>query len=605
VKWLLKIRQLYKQSIQVWLTFYFLVILLPIVLVSLYAMTNSRQELEHQIESRTQLTLSSAIDYIDLYLKNAEDLSTLLATDTNLIELLDSRDSQLTPQVMLNFIKVVQQITSFSAINPLIAQVSIFHMPSQMWLSNKIGGTRLEHMENSAPWLKETLLRNGGSHIFYNNQDFFPELTDNHLVQRGIILGRLIGFNKTTDSQSILFLQMNHDAFQKVIFQLRPSSRGQVYLFNEQGQSVSSTDNDVTSILEGAKTDQNAWTRGINGENMYMVRVESPQSHWSLVMAQPYDEIFQKTVTMQRYIYIIIGVSILMALWISWVVYRSIAVPLRRMFYGIKQVKLGFLDVRLLSEREDEFGNLLEAFNEMAETQKRLINENFEHQIRLTQTELKFMQSQVHPHFLYNTLDSIYWMSQNYDANDISEMVISLSKFFRLSLDKGRQTFTLEETIEHLHYYVRIQQIRFLDRFHVEHEVSEEVKHIELLKLVLQPIVENAIVHGIEKKKGHGQLFIRALRTEGYLILQVEDTGNGMAEERLTYIREQLDEVNASFVRTQAHFPETLFGLRNTKLRLMLYYGDDCSVQIDSQYGLGTKVTISIPWRHFTAMKEE
>ena len=127
----------------------------------------------------------------------------------------------------------------------------------------------------------------------------------------------------------------------------------------------------------------------------------------------------------------------------------------------MRQLRLGNLNTKLVNNRQDELGYLTDAFNQTAEQQRHLIHDIYEQQLRLTKTELKFLQSQINPHFLYNTLDSIYWAAKNYEAEEISEMVLNLSRFFRLSLSKGRETFTIEETFAHLNYYIRVQQLRF------------------------------------------------------------------------------------------------------------------------------------------------
>jgi two-component system sensor histidine kinase YesM len=235
----------------------------------------------------------------------------------------------------------------------------------------------------------------------------------------------------------------------------------------------------------------------------------------------------------------------------------------------------------------------------MAVVQKHLIEDHYEQQLRLTTTELKFLQSQINPHFLYNTLDSIYWTAKNYDADEISEMVMNLSKFFRLSLNKGRQVFTIEESITHLHYYLRIQQLRFMDNFTVDYHISEESKDVPLLKLLLQPLVENAIIHGMEGKSSGGSLVISSRIEKGQtVVISVQDNGPGIKEERLRYIQHELEMMGSRSVPASSQDEEhvkDLFGLRNVLSRMKLYYGREAQLTVHSVLGEGTTVTISIP----------
>jgi len=178
-------------------------------------------------------------------------------------------------------------------------------------------------------------------------------------------------------------------------------------------------------------------------------------------------------------------------------------------------------------------------------------------------------------------------------------MVMNLSSFFRLSLNKGRQEFTVEESIAHLNYYLRIQQLRFMDNFQVEYRISEQSKRIPLLKLLLQPIVENAIIHGMEGKEADGYLVISSwVEQEHTLHIRVEDNGPGIEEERLRYIQQELDRMDLRKIVAYSQDEEQvkdLFGLRNVLSRMKLYYGPEARLIVQSAPGEGTTVTLSIP----------
>ena len=191
------------------------------------------------------------------------------------------------------------------------------------------------------------------------------------------------------------------------------------------------------------------------------------------MMEQPLEELRSHTDSLKVFSYGILAVSLVLAVWISWIIYRGISAPLRKLAYGMKQLRTGNFTIQLEDTRVDELGYVIESFNRMAENQKTLIRDHYEKQLLLSKMELKFLQSQINPHFLYNTLDSIYWTAKNYEADEISEMVLNLSKFFRLSLNKGNETFAVGETIEHLKYYIKVQQLRFLDHFTVRYDIAK------------------------------------------------------------------------------------------------------------------------------------
>jgi two-component system sensor histidine kinase YesM len=192
----------------------------------------------------------------------------------------------------------------------------------------------------------------------------------------------------------------------------------------------------------------------------------------------------------------------------------------------------------------------------------------------------------------------MYIMAGNYGADEIGEMALNLSKFFRLSLSKGQEEFTIEETVQHLQYYLRVQQLRFVDKLSVQVNVEEICKPIPILKLLLQPLVENAILHGLEKKSRGGLVCMDIRMDDDRLRLEVADNGKGIDSERLGFIRSELSKLSVHAVKglLQEQKPRTeLYGLWNVKARLKLYYGDRADLAIDSVANEGTSVLLWIP----------
>lgn len=254
----------------------------------------------------------------------------------------------------------------------------------------------------------------------------------------------------------------------------------------------------------------------------------------------------------------------------------------------------------------DEVGKLSVSFNYMIEKINHLImelNANIEAlkeekenvkivQMQKRKAELKALQAQINPHFLYNTLNAITWQAADQGANEISTMSNSLGKFFRISLSKGKEIITIREELEHVLSYLRIQGIRYKDKISYEFDAPEDVKELYIIKLVLQPLVENAIYHGIKVKEGAGQIRIAIRRGVSEANIQilhicVEDDGVGIEEERLSVIREGL---RFGYVSQDGGY-----GIYNVNERIKLYYGDSYGLAIESEYGKGTRATIVIP----------
>ncbi|MDO3676736.1 sensor histidine kinase [Paenibacillus ehimensis] len=580
----------YSEKIQLRLTVYFVLVLVPLVIVSLFVNFRSQRILLEQTEERTKGALTSSMDYIEVTLQNVEQISTLAATNNNIVRLLNETGPELTAQSYINFADVLKELSSITSISPMVSQISLYHASSRMLLNATNGGKQIEHPLQVLR-LQE-LAEAGGTAITYVMPDMeFPERQTFGSVMGtdSITLVRTMDLNNPDRKPNLLMITLNKDKLLDLLVSLLPSPQAQIALYNDKGHLVTGTesaDRTRTSVDEASGSGSEISTK-----------VDSAYYKWSLVLSQPKEELYRETNLNRMYTYIIIGISFVLACLISWGVYSGIASPVQRLLKGMKRVGSGNFNVRLENNRADELGYLTRAFNKMVEDQRHLIENYYEQQLQLANTELKFLQSQINPHFLYNTLDSIYWTAKNYDADEISEMVLNLSNFFRLSLSKGRETFTVEETVTHLHYYIRVQQLRFLDSFTVSYKLAEECKNVPVLKLILQPLVENAILHGLEKRRD-GRLLIAGRIEDGCLMLTVQDNGTGIPPGRLEHIRSELAKLAVCESGTLSYKqsnPKDLFGLRNVMSRILIVYGKRAGLRLCSAEGEGTTATLILP----------
>jgi len=590
----------FRRSVQLRLTSYFLIILLPLVAVSVFASLRSERILERKVNDQTVVALSSAMEAIDLTMDHIENMSMALATDTNLIALLARTEPQLTGEMNLDFQKVLLQLSNMKSANSYLTQLSTYHAYSHTMLSSKFGGRRVDEIPGQA-WYAELMKSGGKSRLLVPKPGEFNSYQQlDQTFQPGYVtLLRSMDPFKPGERKSVLMITLNAAHLRKHLDTLVQGTDERVYLTTADGRLVAKAgaadgampsweaDGDIVTVRE----------TGDSGKSEMLVRYRSPSSGWTVVLGKPAASMYAETDQLRTFMYAIIGISVLLTIVISWIVYRGIASPLGSLAYGMKQVRMGRLDTNLPNKREDEFGYLMSAFNDMALEQKNLIENIYEQQLLRLKAELRVLQSQINPHFLYNTLDSIYSMAENYEAEEISEMALNLSKFFRLSLSKGQDVFTVEETIEHLRYYLRVQELRFIDKLSVDIRIEEACKFCTVLKLLLQPIVENAILHGLEHKKKDGLVRIDCRLERGMLRLEVSDNGKGIGADRLRYIRGELERlyVHAGQAWDQELRRNDLYGLWNVKARLKLYYGESAELTVDSTENEGTTVVLWIP----------
>lgn len=274
---------------------------------------------------------------------------------------------------------------------------------------------------------------------------------------------------------------------------------------------------------------------------------------------------------------------------ISRMIMTGITEPIRKLSEATKQAGSGDFAVRAQEDSNDELAVLNTSFNQMLEKIGQLVEDIRIEQMNLRQAELKLLQAQINPHFLYNTLDSIIWLAEAGEKEQVVQVVSALSDFFRTTLSKGRDYITLQEEETHIRSYLQIQRIRYRDILEYDIQIPQELMQYPILKLTLQPLVENALYHGIKNKRGVGHITVTGRSEEEKLIFCVRDDGIGMSPTQLERVR--------AMVRGENQDPESSsgFGLFNVNQRLQLNYGTEYGLKIDSVYEEGTLATVVIP----------
>lgn len=275
-----------------------------------------------------------------------------------------------------------------------------------------------------------------------------------------------------------------------------------------------------------------------------------------------------------------------------WFISGSISNPIRDLRKMAASIAEGNLNVRVENRNTDEIASLGTSLNTMAGKLQELLDRSIKEQENLKKSELKALQAQINPHFLYNTLDTIVWMAEANKSEQVIEIVEALSKFFRITLSKGKDWISIRDEIEHVRSYLIIQKIRYRDILNFRIEVDEEILDYNILKLTLQPIVENALYHGIKNRRAGGEILIRGSKIDdkNVILLEVIDNGIGMTKERLDEVQAELDNDN-----TEPSIKENGFGLNNVHKRIELYYGKNYGVSIQSENNKGTHVSLCIP----------
>ncbi|MBE5875777.1 MAG: sensor histidine kinase [Lachnospiraceae bacterium] len=281
------------------------------------------------------------------------------------------------------------------------------------------------------------------------------------------------------------------------------------------------------------------------------------------------------------------GAILIMIIVLSYLIPRSITKPIRRLAEVTDQVAKGDLAVRSSVRAGMEVNLLSDSMNSMIDKINELLDQVTAEQIRLRKAEFELLQSQINPHFLYNTLDAIVWLAEAGEQKKVVSMVGSLSEFFRSSLNQGKDVVSVSEEMMHVRSYLEIQQVRYQDILEYELQIPEELMEYQIPKITIQPLVENALYHGIKNKRGVGKILVTGYLQGNVFCLQIEDNGIGITPERLEQVR--------CNIKRQEADGKGSYALYNVNERIRLNFGEEYGITIDSVYGKGTVVAVILP----------
>ncbi|ACL75583.1 sensor histidine kinase [Ruminiclostridium cellulolyticum] len=287
---------------------------------------------------------------------------------------------------------------------------------------------------------------------------------------------------------------------------------------------------------------------------------------------------------------IIFAVLLVVTLILAEIISHSITKPIKNLCISTKLVGNGDFTTRVPDSESDEIAMLTTSFNTMIEKIGSLVEDVKLEQINLRKTELKLMQAQINPHFLYNTLDTIIWLAEGNKTKDVVSMVSALSRFFRIALSKGYDYISIKEEEMLIRSYLQIQQYRYQDILEYEINIPEHMEQCSILKLTLQPVVENALYHGIKNKRGMGKIVVEGYCEEDTIWFKVKDNGIGMNQQKVEQIKKLFNRPKEKDAPEQNGF-----GLFNVNERIKLNFGAEYGLDVKSEYGIGSEFTICIP----------
>lgn len=410
-----------------------------------------------------------------------------------------------------------------------------------------------------------------------------------------ISMFKLFGKNNARTNGIIAF-NLRYEFFAKVLNGSKPSENGYLVLISpEEARVFKKIDKqyeltaDILKYLQTTteKEGQLEYQKP-KGEQMVVIYDTLPTSKWKLAAVFPQKDVLARLDYIKLITLLIIILLIFVAALLANALASYITKPISLLTNSMKRIQGGNMNFVPKTHPLNEVGVLNQGVEDLVGRVKNLLEQIQKEQENKRQMEFAVMQTQIHPHFLYNTLYSIKGLCDMGMNEEASAMVTALSNYFRIGISRGQEIISVEEEIAHIRNYLFIQEMRYGDDFAYEIQVEEAVLSHRIIKLTLQPLVENAIYHGVKQKRGCGRILVSGYETNGFLCFEVRDNGLGMSEERLKEIRLSLE-------RKGSQQQSVGLGVRNTHERLQLHYGKEAGLKIESEYNLGTSVKVLIP----------
>ena len=473
-----------------------------------------------------------------------------------------------------------------------ISSIMIFGR-KKIFLNESIYSYRNVVMDYSGmEWYKEALENPDDMIITGPNIHAFLDTDD-----QCISLSREIQSYEDGTFRGVILINLNRNKIAEICESFQENTDSLFGILNEDGEVVYQKgdsegslfrNEELKDLREAIRTNTKSSFRvNVNGKEYLITKRIMDNTGWCLVNMVPYSQIlsdlWRTTLIMAL---AIVGILVITLIGLDQIL-TNVIKPLKKLESHMKKVNLENLNEKVVIDTDDEISHLAGKFNSMLERIENLKEQVVEEQEDKRKYELQALQAQINPHFLYNTLDSIIWMAETQDTN-IVPMTEALAKLFRISLNKGNEEILLKKELEHVKNYLIIQSMRYADKFTYDIQTEGHVENCHVIKLIIQPIVENCIYHGIKKKRGSGHISIRAFQQEKNLIIKVSDDGCGMTEEiRSKILSDEIEPENIS---------GSGIGVRNVNERIQLRFGKEYGIFYESEEGKGTTVTYVLPY---------
>ncbi len=569
-------------SIQSSIFMYFTVTaIIAIALISLIIFQRFTDSLNATIIEENSGIVGQLSESVDSYLRNAMKISDSIYY--NVIKNTDISNDDIKKGMNLIYVNndnMIDDIALISGKGELIESMPALRLKDNSNVLEKDffkkSMAESEYINFSMPHIRDLFDRNESSYSWVISLSRAVEVTDE---------------GKAT--QALLLINLNYMYFEEIFSNVNLGNGGYVYLTNDRGDIIwhpkqneiysgrFKEDNKYAATLKDGITVEN-----LSGKNLTLNVRTIGYTGWKLVGVTPSAALGIDGIKFRFFVLFVADLFLFLLAMINAFISDKISNPIKRLDGSVREIESGNLDVEIVPSGSYEVEHLGKSIKNMLGRIKVLMSDLVEEHNAKRKSEFDTLQSQINPHFLYNTLDIIVWMIENENSDKAVSIVTALAKFFRISLSKGKNIITVKDEVEHVRNYLMIQNMRFKNRFEYSIDVDEEVLSYSSLKLMLQPLVENAIYHGMEFMDGDGEIDVKVFKEDDSLYFTITDNGLGMSEDMVEAL------LSKDFVPSKKG---SGIGVKNVNERIKLYFGNEYGLKVESEPDEGTKITIHLP----------
>jgi two-component system sensor histidine kinase YesM len=570
-------------SLQYKLLFFSLVIILiPILTLGIFSYNESLDIVKQKVSISNLNTVRQVGERVEAIFQDAHDLSLFLIRNDDVRKFFMLENADGVTEAKARIIQLNNELMYLLSTKPYIYSIYFKGF-------NGISTDTRNSSNPIDPDIEEELIRLKGGYIW----DIGNIINYGGMETKVFSLMRVYNdMNYIPNRLAIMKINIDEQEISQIYSSEITGENDEYFIINNDNNIISSIDKGkvgtkLNSQIVGNIPKHNKegyFQEVVNGNDYLITYYYIDNMDYTIVNTVPLKELLKDNSVIQIAMLEVAGLSFIVCVLFAFLFSTYVLQPLKNICAQMKKVENEDFDVQVNCKRNDEIAMLGRSFNKMSLKLKELINQVYLVNIKQKEAELAALHAQINPHFLYNTLDTIYWVSRKEKAPETGKLIEALAKLFRLSLNNGKELILLNSEVEHLKNYLVIQKKRYGNSIKFSLDIEEELLDCKVLKLILQPLLENAIVHGIDKKEGKGNINVTIKKSDGNIIYEIVDDGIGIDVDEAYSLLENTTESNKGI------------GIKNINDRLKLSFGDQYGLQFFHAEGGGTKVVVLHPY---------